>query len=121
MNLSVRAQNLLDCAGIKNPTSESVAEWLRASVPTGHHYLTRMQSFLQRRKDCGEETAKEILAYAFGDEFLKRRRIRLACSVCGETANLQARGETCDKFTRWWVGEHEHGSGLSPAPSGKAT
>jgi len=112
--LSVRAQNLIEQCGVEL-TPEAVAVWIRASVPAGHNHVARMHQFLRRRNNCGEETALEILAYAFGDELLKRRKIRLACSVCGEIANLQARGETCDKFVQWWAEEHRH-----PEPQTKA-
>ena len=109
MSLSVRARNLLDTvAKLPEPTSEEVAAWIRAHVPAGHNHVARMQQFLRKQQNCGEETASEILGFAFGDDILKRRRVRLMCSTCGETANLQSSGEMCDKFQRWWVEEHKH-------------
>jgi hypothetical protein len=106
--LGVRTRNVLDHVGLPDPTPEYVVSWIRANVPPGHNDQQRMRAFLLKQKNCGPEMAQEILAFAFGDEYLKRLRIRVVCSACGAAANLQASGTTCDKFTQWWASEHKH-------------
>jgi hypothetical protein len=108
--LSVRALNALDTKVVghgEDVTRDALKAWAERTCGPGHT-LDMVRHALRRLSNVGEQTADEIMVFAYGLPRTSPLKQKLYCSICGDRAVIEASGHIGDKFVQWWAAEHKH-------------